>query len=45
MEREERKCLNMMGNLSVEAEAENFRSNPVAGVVTMNSKEHLVKEV
>ena len=45
MEREERRYLNMMGNLSVEAEVENFRSSPMAGVVTMKSKVHLVKEV
>jgi hypothetical protein len=36
----------MMGNLGEEVEVvEDFRSNPVVGVVTMKSKEHLVKEV
>ena len=44
MEREERKS-NTMGNRAEEAEVEDFRSNPVAGVVRMKSKEHLVKEV
>ena len=43
MEREERKS-NTMGNRAEEAEVEDFRSNPVAGVVTKKAKGDLVTE-